>query len=40
VLQILREHQLYGKLEKYEFWLKQAVFVEHVVSKEEMKVDP
>jgi len=27
VLQILREHQLYAKLKKYEFWLEVVVFL-------------
>ena len=26
VLQILREHQLYGKLKKCKFWLEEVVF--------------
>jgi len=37
-LQTLREHQLYEKLKKGEFWLKEVVFLRHVVSKEEIKV--
>jgi len=40
VLQTLREHQLYAKLKKYEFWLEEVVFLGHVVSKEGIKVDP
>jgi len=40
VLQTLREHQLYGKLKKCEFWLEEVVFLRHVVSKEGIKVDP
>jgi len=39
VLQTLREHQLYGKLKKSEFWLEEVVFLGHVVSKEGIKVD-
>jgi len=38
VLQTLREHQLYGKLKKCEFWLEEMVFLGHVVSKEGIKV--
>ena len=34
VLQTLREHQLYGKLKKCEFWLEKVVFWGHVVTKE------
>jgi len=36
----LREHQLYGKLKKCEFWLEEAVFLGHVITKEGSKVDP
>ena len=37
VLQTLREHQLYGKLKKCEFWLEEMVFLGHVVTKEGIK---
>ena len=40
VLQTLREHQLYAKLKKCEFWLEEVVFLGHVVCKEGIKVDP
>jgi len=40
VLQTLREHQLYSKLKKCEFWLEELVFLGHVVTKEGTKVDP
>ena len=40
VLQTLREHQLYGKLNKCEFWLDEVMFWGHVVTKEGIKVDP
>jgi len=40
VLKTLREHKLYAKLKKCEFWLEQVVFLGHVVSKEGIKVDP
>jgi len=39
-LRSLREHQLYAKLKQCQFWLEEAVFVGHVVSKEAIKVDP
>ena len=32
VLQALREHQLYAKCSKCEFWLTEVRFLEHVVS--------
>ena len=39
VLQTLREHQLYAKFLKYEFWLDQVAFLGHVVSKDGIQVD-
>jgi hypothetical protein len=40
VLQKLRDHKLYTKLSKCEFWLKQVAFLGHVVSKGGISVDP
>jgi hypothetical protein len=40
VLQKLRDHKLYTKLSKCEFWLKQVTFLGHVVSKGGISVDP
>jgi hypothetical protein len=40
VLQKLRDHKLYAKLSKCEFWLKQVAFLGHVISKGEISVDP
>ena len=40
VLQTLREHQLYAKFSKCEFWLEEVAFLGHVVSKEGIQVDP
>ena len=34
VLQTLREHQLYVKFSKCEFWLNQVTFLGYVVSKD------
>ncbi|GMH05046.1 hypothetical protein Nepgr_006886 [Nepenthes gracilis] len=39
-LQILREHQLFAKLKKCEFWLEEVGFLGHVISKEGIFVDP
>jgi hypothetical protein len=39
VLQKLRENQLYTKLNKYEFWLKEVSFLGHIIS-EGLSVDP
>ena len=40
VLQTLREHQLYAKFSKCEFWLDQVEFLGHVLSGEGIQVDP
>jgi len=40
MLQTLRENQLYAKLDKCEFWLKEVVFLGHVISAEGIIVDP
>jgi hypothetical protein len=40
VLQVLRDHKLYAKLSKCEFWLKQVAFLRHVISKGGISVDP
>jgi hypothetical protein len=40
VLQQLREHQMYAKFSKCEFWIKEVPFLGHVVSPEGIAVDP
>ena len=40
VLQKLREHKLYAKQSKCEFWLKEVTFLGHVVSNGGITVDP
>ena len=40
VLQRLRDHQLYAKFSKFEFWLKKVGFLGHVLSAEGIAVDP
>jgi hypothetical protein len=40
VLKTLREHRLYVKLSKCEFWLKEVTFLRHVISAEGIFVDP
>jgi hypothetical protein len=40
VLQKLRDHKLYAKLSKCEFWLKQVAFLGQVISKGGISVDP
>jgi hypothetical protein len=40
VLQRLREHQLYAKLSKCEFWIDEVLFLGHIINKEGLVVDP
>ena len=40
VLQLLRDHQLYAKFSKCEFWLSEVRFLGHVVSASGVSVDP
>jgi hypothetical protein len=40
VLQKLREHRLYAKLSKCEFYMKQVAFLEYVILKGGISVDP
>ena len=39
VLQLLRDHQLYAKFSKCEFWLTEVRFLGHVVSASRVLVD-
>ena len=39
-LQILRENELFAKMEKCEFWMEEVKFLGHVVSKDGISVDP
>ena len=40
VLTRLREHQLYAKFSKCEFWLREVQFLGHVLSAEGIAIDP
>ncbi|WVZ94013.1 hypothetical protein U9M48_039957 [Paspalum notatum var. saurae] len=40
VLQRLREHKLYAKLKKCEFWIDEVPFLGHIISKGGIAVDP
>jgi hypothetical protein len=40
VLTRLREHELYAKFSKCEFWLKKVPFLGHVLSEDGISVDP
>ena len=40
VLQQFREHKLYAKFSKCDFWLKEVQFLGHIISKDGISVDP
>ena len=40
VLEKLREHQLYAKFSKCEFWLPEVTYLGHVISKDGIVVNP
>jgi hypothetical protein len=40
VLQKLKENQLYAKLNKCKFWLKEVSFLGHVISEVGISIDP
>lgn len=40
VLQTQRDHKLYAKFSKHEFWLSAIAFLRHIVSSDGIKVDP
>jgi len=40
VLQRLRDHKLYAKFSKYEFWLDTVKFLDHTISSKGISVDP
>ncbi|KAE8798064.1 hypothetical protein D1007_26675 [Hordeum vulgare] len=40
VLDKLREHKFYAKFSKCEFWLKEVVYLGHIISAEGIQVDP
>ena len=39
MLQLLKDHQLYAKFSKFEFWLTEVKFLGHVVSASGVSVD-
>ena len=39
-LQTLREHRLYAKFSKCQFWLRDVAFLGHIASADGIKVDP
>jgi hypothetical protein len=40
MLQLLRDHQLYEKFSKCEFWINEVSFLDHMISPEGIVVDP
>lgn len=40
VLQTLRDYKFFSKFNKCEFWLNQVSFLDHVISKDGICVDP
>ena len=40
ILQTLREHRLYAKFSKCEFWLTEVRFLGHMVSTSRVSMDP
>jgi hypothetical protein len=36
----LREHQLYAKLSKCEFWIHEVLFLGHIINRDGLAVDP
>ena len=40
VLSTLAEHRLYAKFSKCEFWLNSVQFLDHVISKDGLSIDP
>ena len=40
VLQTLRDHKLFAKFSKCEFWLRLVAFLGHIISSEGIRVDP
>jgi hypothetical protein len=40
VLQRLREHQLYAKLSKCEFWISEVLFLGHIINRDGLAMDP
>ena len=40
VLETLRKEQLYAKMSKCEFWLREVSFLGHIVSEEGIRMDP
>ena len=40
ILNKLRAHELYAKFNRCEFWLQEVTFLGHIITAEQVKVDP
>ncbi|WP_248789471.1 reverse transcriptase family protein, partial [Escherichia coli] len=40
ILKILLEHQLYAKLSKCEFWIREVPFLEHIIDAQGLNENP
>ena len=40
VLQSLKEHKLFSKYSKCDFWLRSLTFLRHIISSKGVEVDP
>ena len=40
VLQVLKEHQLFSKYNKNEYWLRSVAFLDHIISSKGVELDP
>nr|GEX06512.1 putative reverse transcriptase domain-containing protein [Tanacetum cinerariifolium] len=40
ILELLKKEELYAKFSKYEFWIPKVQFIDHVIDKQGIHVDP
>ena len=40
ILQVLKEYQLFSKYHKCELWFRSVAFLVHIISSEDIEVDP
>ena len=39
-LEVLRKNKLYAKLSKCDFWMKEVLFLGHIISNDGVSIDP